>query len=350
MKTLSLVMIARNEAETLARCLDSVYSLVDEIILVDTGSTDNTKEIARSYHAKVFDYTWNQHFAEARNYALEQSTSDWNLILDADEYISNECGETIRQFINGGNAIGRIKRIDKFMDKNGEAYAQCYISRIFPKGIVYEGRIHEQVQSNLSRKKLSVEVQHDGYYMKVKSDRNIPLLKLELEADPSDPYYHYQIAKEYKAIENHNLAYVHLQKAYQLITRKEIYAPNVIVNFLYAIIAVGKLEEGLGLIEREREFLHDFADFHFASGVYYLDLILGNTEKYIGLLPLIEQAYLQCLEIGETDRYDSVIGTGSYASLHNLGVFYEVTGNETKSRICYQKAAALNYQPSIQRL
>lgn len=350
MPTLSLVMIARDESSTLTRCLDSVASWVDEIILVDTGSVDNTKEIAQTYNAKVFDFKWNQNFAEARNYALKQSTSDWNLVLDADEYISNNCSHMFRQFISQGQAIGRIKRIDKYEDKDGIAYAQCFISRLFPRGLFYEGRIHEQIQSDLPRVKLPVEVQHDGYYKKVKTDRNIPILELEIKDHPNNPYYHYQIAKEYKGINNRELAYRHLTEAYSGITRKEAYAPNVIVNYLYEIIATCRLEEGLSLIEKEHEFLSDYSDFHFASGVFYLDLIMSDPAKYLNLFPFIEKSYLRCIEIGETNRYDSVIGTGSYSALHNLGAFYEVNGDKEKALICYKQASDLNYQPSIARL
>lgn len=88
MKTLSLAMIVLNEAGKLRRCLDSVCSLVDEIIVVDTGSIDESKQVALSYGAKVYDFTWTDSFADARNFALKQSTSDWNLVLDADEYIN----------------------------------------------------------------------------------------------------------------------------------------------------------------------------------------------------------------------------------------------------------------------
>ena len=95
MKTLSLVMIVKNEEDVLGRCLDSVRHLVDEIIIVDTGP-HRTKEIAHSYAAKVYEYEWNNSFAEARNFALKQSSSDWNFVLDADEYVSNDCKDSIR--------------------------------------------------------------------------------------------------------------------------------------------------------------------------------------------------------------------------------------------------------------
>ncbi|AKG37874.1 glycosyl transferase family 2 [Paenibacillus durus ATCC 35681] len=343
-------MIARNEEAVLSRCLESARNLVDEIILVDTGSTDDTKQIAHSFGAKVYDWTWNQNFSDARNAALEHSSCDWNLVLDADEYINNDCEDALRQFIHQGDRIGKIKLVNQFLD-NGNilSYAQCFISRLFPSGLRYEGRIHEQIISDLPRATIPVEVQHDGY-MKPKSDRNIPILELEIQKHPNDSYYHYQIAKEYRGIDDHLQAYHHLKKAYALLTKQESYSPNVIVNLLYEIIAIDRLEEGLPIVRKEQRFLHDFADFQFVCGIFYMKLILGNTAKYIDLFPLIEESYLKCLQIGETDRYDNVIGTGSFTALHNLGSFYEVTGKLDKAKHCYQEAAALGYEPSRMRL
>lgn len=88
--TLSLCMIVKNEAATLSRCLQSVVDIVDEIIVVDTGSTDTTIEIAESFQAKVYSYEWCNNFAAARNYGLQYATSDWILVLDADEVLVPE--------------------------------------------------------------------------------------------------------------------------------------------------------------------------------------------------------------------------------------------------------------------
>ena len=87
-ETLSLCMIVKNEQPNLVRCLSSVKAAVDEIIVVDTGSTDRTKEIATVFGAKVFDAPWNDDFAEARNTALSKATGDWIFVLDADEAVS----------------------------------------------------------------------------------------------------------------------------------------------------------------------------------------------------------------------------------------------------------------------
>lgn len=84
---LSLCMIVRNESKNLARCLDSLQRVVNEIVIVDTGSQDNTKEIALSYGAMVFDYEWHDDFAAARNYAIIHASGEWILSIDADEEV-----------------------------------------------------------------------------------------------------------------------------------------------------------------------------------------------------------------------------------------------------------------------
>ncbi|WP_339817901.1 glycosyltransferase [Paenibacillus sp. FSL R7-0216] len=348
--TVSLVMITKNEEAVLRRCLDSAARYVDEIVIVDTGSADKTKDIAREYGARVFDFEWIQDFSAARNFAMSKANSDWCLVLDADEYITNDCGEALREFIRSKPAIGKVKRIDKFRAVDGDNFEQIYISRLFPSSCRYAGRIHEQVESSLPRNKVDIEIMHDGYYGQTKSDRNIPILQSVIAENPLDPYYHYQIAKEYRGLEKHSLSYEHLQTAYGLMHRTEGYAPSIIVNYLYAMIASGELENGLDVIEREREFLWEYPDFFFTAGLYLLELISSDPDRFGELLPLIERYYQRALEIGDSDLEGSVLGTGSFAAYHNLGVFYEVTGDSSEAVQSYKKAASMNYQPSIARL
>ncbi len=350
MRTLSLVMIVRNEERLLGRCLESVHALVDDIIIVDTGSTDGTKQIAAQYGASVYDFVWNNNFAEARNFALQQSTSDWNMVLDADEYISGEAAHSIRNFIAGERKIGKFRIVNKIEEHDEVSYVRNFISRIFPKNVYYLGRIHEQLDSDLPREILPVEVQHDGYYQTNKFDRNIPLLELELIDDANNSYLLHQLAKEYKGQGHIDPAYQYIKRAYQLLTRRESYAPLIVVDYLYIIMKVKGFTEGLEIMIAEQSFLEDYADFHFVSGLFYLDLIISDPQRYLHFLPRIEQSYRRCLEIGETDKYDSVVGTGSFAALHNLGVFYEVQGNQEGAIECYQKAGSYHYEPSISRL
>ena len=90
MITVTACMIVKNEEQILARCLDSIKNLVDEIVIVDTGSTDRTKEIAARYTDRIYDYTWNHDFAAARNYSFSKATMEYIYVADADEVIDEE--------------------------------------------------------------------------------------------------------------------------------------------------------------------------------------------------------------------------------------------------------------------
>ena len=96
MVTISLCMIVKNEEKILARCLDSIGDLVDEIIIVDTGSEDGTKEIAARYTDKVYDFKWSQDFAEARNFSFSKAKCDYIYSADADEVLDESNREKFR--------------------------------------------------------------------------------------------------------------------------------------------------------------------------------------------------------------------------------------------------------------
>jgi len=107
---ISLCVIAKDEEENIARCLDSVRGVCDEIIVVDTGSRDRTAEVAASRGARVFDHPWGDDFAAARNAGLERATGRWILVLDADEELS-EGGEILRQLAQSSDVEGFFLRI-----------------------------------------------------------------------------------------------------------------------------------------------------------------------------------------------------------------------------------------------
>ena len=95
--SVSLCMIVKNEESCLEKCLASMQDLVSEIIIVDTGSTDGTIEIAQKYHAVVETYKWQNDFSKARNYSLSLATQEWILVLDADEYLRESDRELFRK-------------------------------------------------------------------------------------------------------------------------------------------------------------------------------------------------------------------------------------------------------------
>lgn len=100
---ISLCMIVKDEEEVLKRCLDGIYDCVDELILVDTGSTDRTKEIANAYHSRLFDFPWQDDFAAARNFSFSKATKDYILWLDAGRFLDREAHSqliTLKEILN----------------------------------------------------------------------------------------------------------------------------------------------------------------------------------------------------------------------------------------------------------
>lgn len=351
MATLSLTMIVKNEERHIERCLRSAKLMVDEIIVVDTGSNDRTKQIAAEYGAKIFDYPWNDSFADARNFALSQSSGDWNLVMDADEYFITDYSKQIRNFIESNKrAIGRIAIVNRYLHEGEIRYSRHLSARLLPKGVFYQGRIHEQVVSNLPHLKTEIEVHHDGYFQTDKTDRNLPLLLKELETDPENPYLLYHVAINYKNKKEYHKADTYFSRAYSKLSRKEGFAPVLIVDYLYNIIACGNVESGLTIIENEREFLADYPDFHFVSGLLYMEVILKDVANHLEKIDWIEHAFLTCLRLGDTGRTDSVIGSGSFLAAYNLAVFYEVFGETERAVQFYQEAGRYEYQPALNRL
>lgn len=343
---LSLAMIARNEARCLARCLRSVRAIADEIIVTDTGSTDDTVKIANENGAKVSRFDWTNDFAAARNFALAQATGDWILVTDADEWASETLAGEIRNFIAGQPQIGRLKIVSDFKHNGQTQRSSTFVSRLFPRGAIFAGRIHEQIVSNLPRVNLKGELWHDGYLETQKSDRNVKMLSAEIAREPHSAYLHFQLALEFTALGQPRNAFACLQKARATMRPSDPFAPNVIVDFLYAAMALNKFEAGLEAIRASENRLADFPDFHHVCGLFYMKFIGSNPARYISDVPKIEQSFQRCLALGETDKYKSVHGSGSFLASYNLGVFYHAFGDDARARPCLESAASQGYAPA----
>lgn len=123
-------MIVKNEEKNIKRCLDSIESIADEIIIVDTGSNDETLNICSSYNAKVINHKWNNDFSEARNVSLEYATKDYILFLDADEKISKENLEKLKVLLSSKKlAEGYFFRLTNII--NGTEVGEYVVFRFF---------------------------------------------------------------------------------------------------------------------------------------------------------------------------------------------------------------------------
>jgi glycosyltransferase involved in cell wall biosynthesis len=343
---LSLTMIVKNEARCLARCLRSIRSVVDEMIIADTGSTDGTAQMAAEFGAKVLPFTWLDDFAAARNFALAHAAGEWILVLDADEYASEMLPGEIRSFISGPPQIGRLKIVSEFRQHGQTLRSSTFVSRLFPHGVQFAGRIHEQLASPLPRVNLHGELWHDGYLETKKSERNVRLLQAEILREPQSAYLQFQLALEFTALARPQEAFACLEKARAWMQWSDPFAPNVIVDFLYAAMALQRFDAGLEAVRDAESRLADFPDFHHVCGLFFMRYIGSNPAKYLADLPRIEQSFRRCLALGETEKYKSVHGTGSFLASYNLGVFYHAMGEDVRARPCLDAAAAQGYAPA----
>lgn len=352
---LNLVMIVKNEEETLRRCLEGARSLADEVILADTGSTDQTRELARSMGAKVLDFTWVNDFSAARNFALDHSDGDWNLILDGDEYLRPCSRKKLEAVIEKqkGQWMGGLLRYDLFPDGEEISCSTSLLPRLLPRGVRYKGRIHEQPDCSFPCIPLPLEADHDGYLKGGKGERNLPYLIEAVSSDPEDGYYQFQLASTLRNLGRLEESLEPFRAFYHYGSRKGAYWPVGVVLYLYTLMNLGgcdQLEEGRRVVESEKASLDRLADFSFVCGLFYMKLVLSDPNRYLTYLPEIEKSYLRCLSIGEQPLEGGVTGVGSFKASYNLGTWYEVSGQREKAVSCYRMAAQQGYAPAKERI
>lgn len=351
MAKISLVMIVKNEARCIKRCLDSAKKIVDEMIVVDTGSTDDTKEIALRCGAKVFDYTWENDFSKARNYALERSSGDWNLILDADEYITKVDKGALEQFLENKKQLGSIKIINEIHTKDDKNYSKVYISRLLPREIRYVRSIHEQPNSKLPSNKVAIEVYHDGYVNQaVKVKRNLKYLKEQVKKSPNDAYMRYQLAYTLYLDKQYMVADENFEKFYRLVDNKSNYKNSAIISWIENSTKLGNFDEMQKIIEKEEVNLQNSSEFYFVCAAFYREYVLSDVQRNIQYLPLVDQCYLECLNIGENEEQDGAVGTGTYLAAYNLGAWYEALKQYDKAMIYYKMAKNWKYKKANDRI
>jgi hypothetical protein len=347
MKTykVALVMIARNEAARIVRALASATSCVDELFVLDTGSKDATVALARSAGARVAHFDWCDDFAAARNAALELADADWNVIVDADEWIAEAGIELLQLRHTAPNFVGTLRVDSQFDSPIGTSIAPSWLSRVLPRGVRYEGRVHEQPKHSLAVKRLETVLAHDGYRadaLKAKAGRNADLLARALAQAPDDAYLHYQIGKDHDVYERYADACAHFNRSraceeasgatVTLAGTTPGWHHDRLVREIHALKKCRQHAQAVLLAEAAMPHWQHSPDFFFALGDLLLDWATEEPARAGELLPMIESAWLRCLEIGERpDLEGTVAGRGSTLAARNLIVLYEGTGQVLKA-------------------
>ncbi|NFV30979.1 glycosyltransferase [Clostridium botulinum] len=233
---LSIAMMVKNESKYLDKCLSSLKPVLEavssELIIVDTGSTDNTVEIAKKYTNKLYFHKWNNDFSDMRNITIDYCNGEWIFIIDGDEVLQEPQSIidalTLKLDKEYNTLFIRVKSLHS--EYNLNSYSTLTSPRIFKNdgSFKYEGKVHNQPIHKEPSLLLNSEILHYGYVtndpelMERKFKRTASILKSELERKPDDIYYLYQLGKSYHLHKDLQQSIEQYEKAYKILDKKKL--------------------------------------------------------------------------------------------------------------------------------
>lgn len=347
---ISVCLIAKNEEQNIARCLDVLCRLKCEIILTDTGSTDQTLSIAARYPVQIYHFNWCNDFSAARNFCISKASHDWILTIDCDEFLEISCLPDALAFFSflpaqgKSSQIGNILLYNTYSSEFVSNITTDYIGRFFHRNyFYYSGAIHEQLVSdsieNIQYYNLPLRFHHAGYaddsIRLQKALRNIPLLELELDRSHPDPYILFQLGQSYFSIKQYEKALEYFSQglSFDLDPRIE-YVQTMVESYGYCLLNLKRYEEALQL-EGIYDSFCNHADFVFLMGLIYMNNALFQNAV---------DEFTKATGISS----HSMEGVNSYLAHYNIGVIYECLGHTADAKKFYQKCG--DYQPAQFRL
>lgn len=359
MAKLSLCMIVKDESDFLKKCLDSVKPIVDEIIVVDTGSKDRTVEVAESFGAKVIKHKWNNNFSEARNVSLKHATGDWILVLDADETISEGDLPKIRKLMEKDvDAFALIQR-NYFKDRKptalelsaeGDAYkdSKSYdgwfpspLVRLFRnnKGYEFTGIIHELIEPSIKQKggmikTTSIPIHHFGLekgadFDTKKKQSYLELGKKQIKLAPNNPKPYYEVGTIYLTDKEYDKAIKLFEKGNQAIESST--NPNEHIR------TSGYLNYGLGISYLKKE--------RYEDAIKCFNIVLKNNPENAVSHFFLAQAYTMLNKLKEAIKEYRIaikLNPKDEENYNNLANLYARTGQFDKAILEFKAALELS--------
>lgn len=337
-KTVSLCVIARDEESTVGMAIKSVLALVDEVIVVDTGSRDNTRIIAEGYGARVVDVPWEDDFSAVRNTALNEATCDWVLVLDADEYLQPVRPVEFQRLLHDPTVAGyRLRMIsaDPTAIHAGENRVRLFLN--VPE-VRYQYPINERImpalgewaarnQLQVLEADLSILHEHrDADTRSRKRERNLRILRKAVVTFPDEPYFPYQLASEALCILdgevlpvagiNGALTYLHAawQKAHSFAPQQQRQLPwlaDLGAKITSTLLALGRVEDARQVVSQVRDIFPEHPLVILQSVAVTCSTLENLDEQWaaVSASNLIAQARedLDCILAGRTDSYGSAV-------------------------------------------
>jgi len=331
---ISLCMITKNEEAELPSCLASVKEIVDEIIVIDTGSTDKTIDIAKKEGAIVQNFKWQNDFASARNVGLEIATGKWILILDADESLSKEDANRIKSLLHTPMVEGYLFYIVthlKNVETNRTQSLRLFRNR---KEYRFQNRVFERIPeekiTSISDAQILVHHHPDSLRNRKMQQLKLELVRNEIEQSPTDPYLHYAYGIEYLNQNKLVEAMKQFQIAIKYVNPYFVFTPHLFKLFTWTLM---KLEQTQYAIEVANQGIHYFP--------FYTDLFYFRGQSYLKQKSYQEalQDFEHCLKLGDSPSgMIAEDGLGSFKTLLAIGETHEALNNLEKAFDYYKSA------------
>ena len=345
MLPITVCMIAKNEDNHIEECLKRLRPCQFEIVVVDTGSVDRTKEIAERYTDKVYQFDWCNDFSAARNYAADQATNDWVLTIDCDEYLENMNLAAVEDALgHNQTSMGMIVRNNPYIIQGVRSIMSENIGRLYNrKNCHYEGSIHEQIATldGLEPESFNIPLTfyHEGYVSesdkRMRATRNLEMLLRDLDLKGPNPYIYFQLGQNYISLNDLEKAAIYCKKGIALNPDPHsAFVQSMIETYGYCLIELAKYEEAATLQEKYHHF-ENHADF-----VYLMGMIYMKTNKW-------EQAIEEFTKATKLSSY-SRTGVNSYRAFYNIGSIFETLGDTAKAIEYYKKCG--DYENAVRRL
>lgn len=305
-KLLSVCLITKDEEAVIRRCLESVKDLADEIIVVDTGSTDSTKEIAREFTSHVYDFEWVNDFSVARNESLRYATCKWILVLDADEYINKDDTQEYRLFLRDEPNTGDCTYSISVVSYVGESITNATLStapipRLFPnfKGFKYYRPIHEQLtnetRSSFFSSDSPITAYHTGYLKDVldfknKLERNQKIFTVLKQKSGFTPYDLYTIGNEHAVRGDAKKALYNYERALNRASATNPWMWHCAVHLINIYISLDRIIDAMKVINKVFTGRENYPEPHCLKGLLYVQA---------GMLEQAKPYFLKAIEVAE---------------------------------------------------
>lgn len=352
---ISICIITKNEEKFLGNCLQAIKKSLEvpigcmpiphEIIVTDTGSTDNTRNIALQYADKVVDFKWINDFSAARNFCISHASHEYILNIDSDEYITEADWYHIDELLQAHpDYIGNIRLDNDQIVNEARTFFSSRLERFFPRNCYhFVNKVHEQIRPlphyiesvhpgatpqeidcfiKDHTIALPLAARHVGYlgdeaYLRAKCERDLVLLLEELSQNPANAYNLFQVGQCYHMLDEDDKAIQFYEKALLFDLNPELdYVKVLVETYGYCLLHLGRYEEALGL----EAVYDDFATT--ADFVILMGLIYANNKLYIKALA----EFVKALSFSDSETF--VQNSNKQTAHYNIGYIYEVFGEK----------------------